>query len=102
MTSPSGEMAIVLTPVVPTSMPMIALTGETLLRAQSLVDDLVRADGVLARLGFAERGVIDTRRHRVDEAPLQHAPAHGRDRVFCVWVEVEAQSLAVVAVARAA
>src|SRR5713226_3848726 len=95
-------MAIVLTPVVPTSMPMTALTGEMLFRAQGLVDDLVSLDRVFVRLRLAERGVIDPRGDRVDETPLEHAPPHSRDRIFCVRVEVEAEALAVVAIARAA
>src|SRR6202521_3324714 len=91
-------MAIVLTPVVPTSTPMNAVA---LFAAESLVDDLVCADGVLARLRLAQRCVIDPGGDRVDEPPLQHAAAYGADRIFRVRVKVEAEPLALVAVAGA-
>ena len=46
-------------------------------------------------------GAVQPRGDRVDEAPVQDAPSHGRDRILRVGVEVEAEPLAAVAVARA-
>jgi hypothetical protein len=56
--------------------------------------------GVLACLGLAQRRVVDPPRHRVDEAPLQDAPAHGLDCVLGIRIEVEPEALSVLAVAR--
>ena len=39
------------------------------------VDDLIGAHRVLGLLGLAQRGVVDPRRHRVDEPPLQDRAA---------------------------
>src|SRR5204862_2959518 len=69
-------------------------------RPERLVDELIGADGVLLHLGLAERSIVDARRQGVDEPPLEDTSAHGGDRILAVRVEVEAEPLAVLAVAR--
>src|SRR5437868_14192016 len=95
-TEPSGSMATPLTPEVPTSRPK-RVSG-----TECSVHDLVGGHRVLALLGLAERGIVDSGRHRVDEAPLNDRPAHGADLVLGVRIEIEAEPLAVRAVAAAA
>ena len=64
---PSGVIAIALTPVVPTSRPAMSVIA---LGAEGGVDQLVRADRVLALLCLAKGGVVDPAGHVPDEPPL--------------------------------
>src|SRR5204863_451621 len=93
-TSPVGDRASALTPVVPTSTPTSA-SG-----TQRGVDELVRAHRVLAGLRVPQRRVVDAPGNPVDEAPLQHRALDRGDRVLGIRVEVEAEALALFAVAR--
>ena len=63
------------------------------------MEELVGSDRVLGHLRFAERGLVDARGDPVDEPPLEHAASDGGDGVLRVGIEVEAESLAVLAVA---
>src|SRR6478752_2671319 len=94
--SPSGEIAIALTPVVPTSSP-ISASG-----TQGGVDEFVGADCVFVLLGGAEGGVVDGGGDAVDEVPVQDGAFDGGDGVFGVGVEVEAEPFAAAAVVGAA
>lgn len=70
-------------------------------RTESRVDDLVGTDGVLGLLGLPERGVVDTRRHRVDEPPLQDRAPDRAHLILGVRIQIEAKPLACGAVATA-
>src|SRR5207302_2295587 len=72
------------------------------LAAERGVDELVRSDRILLGLRRAQAGIVDPRSHRVDEAPLEDAAPDRANGVLGVRVEIEAESLAVVAVAGAA
>src|SRR5262245_33818198 len=97
-TSPSGVIAIALTPVVPTSRPAMSVTR---LGAEGGVDQLVGADGVLALLRLAEGSVVDPARDLPDEVPLLDGPPDSRHGILRVRIEVEPEPLAVCPVVRA-
>ena len=83
-TSPFGETAIALTPVVPTSRPTNVLP-----RAKRRVDQLVGGHGVLAHLRLTQRVAVEPFGHAVDELasaarsaalPRPRPPCTGRGR----------------------
>src|SRR4051794_3008690 len=72
------------------------------LGAERGVHELVGADRVLGVLRSPQLCLVYRAGDPVDESPLQHRPLHGADGVLRVGIEVEAEPLAVLAVASAA